>query len=82
MYLLGVLLMLAGITQVSALVSARKWTEVPFGFYIVPILILLAGLVVLFNPFTVASTAFMLLGITSMVYGLAEFVNYMKFRQK
>lgn len=82
MYLLGVLLMLAGITQISALVSARKWTEVPFGFYIVPILILLAGLVVLFNPFTVASTAFMLLGITSMVYGLSEFVNYLKFRKK
>lgn len=82
MYLLGFLLMLAGGAQISALMSARKWTEVPFGFYIVPILILLAGLLVLFNPFTIASTAFMLLGITSVVYGLSEFINYMKFREK
>ncbi len=82
MYLLGLMLMLAGITQIVALGSARKWTEVSFGFYIVPILVLVAGLVVLFNPFTVASTAFMLLGITSLVYGLSELINYVKFRQR
>ena len=82
MYLLGILLILAGITQISALVSARKWTGVPFGFYVVPILILLAGVVVLFNPFAVASTAFMLLGVTSLVYGISELVNYMKFKKK
>lgn len=82
MYLLGILLILAGITQISALVSARKWTEVSFGFYVVPILILLSGLIVLFNPFAVAATAFMVLGIASLVYGISDLVNYMKFKKK
>ena len=44
------------------------WMPVPGGFYVVPVLILLAGLVALFNPTGVRSTAFIIIGISSLVY--------------
>ncbi len=82
MYLLGFFLVLGGVQQLVTLSRARQWVNVPFAFYIVPCLILLLGVVVLFNPFTVAATTFMVLGITSIVYGLNDILNWIKFRRK
>ena len=82
MYVLGFILILGGIQQISSLVSARKWTSVPLGFYVVPVLILIAGIIVVVNPFTVASAAFILLGISCIVYALSELFNGIKFRHK
>lgn len=82
MYVLGFILVLGGIQQIASLVSARKWTSVPLAFYIVPTLILVAGVVVLANPFKVASGAFILLGISCLVYALSELFNGFKFTKK
>lgn len=82
MYILGFILVLGGIQQVVSLVSARKYYRVPMGYYIIPVFILIAGLIVLFNPFTVASAAFIMLGISSIVYGLTELFNGIRFRRK
>lgn len=79
MYLLGFILVLGGIQQIVSLVSARKWGRVPGGFYIIPILILICGIIVLFNPFQAAATALVILGIASMVYGVSELVNWFRF---
>ena len=40
MYLLGALLVIAGVQQLVSLISARKWSNVPLGFYLMPALIL------------------------------------------
>lgn len=82
MYILGFILVLGGIQQIVSLASARKRYRVPMGYYVVPVLILIAGLIVLFNPFTVASAAFMLLGVSSIVYGLSELFNGIRFHKK
>lgn len=82
MYVLGFILVLGGIQQISSLVSARKWTSVPMGFYVVPVLILVAGLIVVINPFSVASAAFMLLGISCIIYALSELFNGFRFSRK
>lgn len=42
MYVLGALLVIAGIQQIASLASARRWTQVPGFFYVVPVLILIA----------------------------------------
>ena len=42
-------------------------------------LILLAGLIALFNPTGVRSTAFIIIGITSLVYAVSELINWFKF---
>lgn len=82
MYVLGAVLVLAGISQIVNLSAARSWTFVPGGFFVVPALVLIAGIVVLFNPFTVATVPFIVLGVSSIVYGISDFINIIRFRQK
>lgn len=68
MYVLGAVLVLAGISQIVNLSAARSWTVVPGGFFVIPVLVLIAGIVVLFNPFTAAAVPFIILGVSSIVY--------------
>jgi uncharacterized membrane protein HdeD (DUF308 family) len=49
---------------------------------VTPILILLAGLIVLVNPFAAATIPFIILGVSSTVYGITELINIYKFRKK
>lgn len=81
MYVLGALLVVAAIQQIASLASARRWTQVPGFFYVVPVLILICGIIILFNPFSVAQTAFILFGVTSMVYGVSGLINSVRFRK-
>lgn len=78
-FVLGFILVMGGVQQIASLVAARKWILVPGGFYVVPVLILIAGLVALFNPTGVRSTAFIIIGITSLVYAVSELINWFKF---
>lgn len=82
MYVLGAVLVLAGISQIVNLSAARSWTVVPGAFFVIPVLVLMAGVVVLFNPFTAATVPFIILGVSSIVYGLSDLVNIVRFRQK
>lgn len=72
MYVLGAVLVLAGISQIVNLSAARSWTVVPGGFFVIPVLVLIAGIVVLF----------IILGVSSIVYGLSDLINIIRFRQK
>lgn len=81
-FVLGFILVLGGVQQIASLSAARRWMPVPMGFYVVPALILIAGLVALFNPTGVRSTAFIIIGITSMVYAASELVNWFAFTRK
>ena len=78
-FVLGFILVMGGVQQIASLSAARRWTPVPGGFYVVPVLILLAGLIALFNPTGVRSTAFIIIGITCLVYAVSELINWFKF---
>ncbi len=78
----GCCFVLAGISQIVNLSAARSWTVVPGGFFVIPVLVLIAGIVVLFNPFTAAAVPFIILGVSSIVYGLSDLINIIRFRQK
>ena len=82
MYVLGVVLIFAGVSQIATLLNVRSRAMVSFGFYVVPVLILLAGLLVLANPFAVATIPFIILGVSSAVYGITELISLYKFRKK
>ena len=82
MYLLGIILLLGSIEQFVTLIRAAKKTTVPAIFYVIPSLILIAGGLVLFNPFKTAETLFILIGATCLVYGIMEFVHWVKFSHK
>ncbi len=79
MFLLGFILMLGGIQQIASLVAARRWTRVPLGFYIVPVLILIAGIVSLFDPTGARSTVFIIIGVSSIIYAVSELFNWFRF---
>ena len=78
-YVLGFILAMGGVQQIASLLSARKWMTVPAGFYVVPSLILLAGLFALFNPLGVLSTIFVVIGASCLVYACSELLNWFKF---
>ena len=82
MYVLGVVLVFAGISQIANLLAARNHTEVSFGYFVLPVLILLAGIVVLVNPFAAVAIPFIILGVSSTVYGITELFNIYRFRKK
>ena len=79
MYILGFILLLGGIQQIYTLVISRKWTTVPLGFYVMPVLILLAGLFIVFSPRDSQQTIFIIIGITSIIYAITELLNYFRF---
>ena len=71
MYILGALLVIAGAQQLISLVSARKWSRVPYGFYILPSLILITGVMILAYPFGAAANTFVIFGVAFLVYGIS-----------
>jgi len=79
MYILAAVLILAGFFQIRGLVIVRRQIKIPLGFYIFPVIILITGVVILFNPFKVVETTFMILGIACVAYSISELVNYLKF---
>ena len=81
-YVLGFILVMGGVQQIASLVSARQWMHVAGGFYVVPVLILLAGLFALFYPLEARSTVFVIIGVSSLVYALSELVNWLGFSRR
>lgn len=81
-FVLGFILVMGGVQQIASLSAARRWMPVPGGFYVVPALILVAGLIALFNPTGVRSTAFIIIGISSLVYAASELLNWFKFTRR
>ena len=79
---LGFILVMGGVQQISSLVAARRWMSVPGAFYVVPILILLAGLIALFNPTGAQRTAFIIVGVASLIYAVSELINWFKFARR
>lgn len=79
MFLLGFIIVMGGVQQLAFLLLARRWMIVPNAFYVVPSLILIAGIVALFNPTGVRNTAFMIIGITGLIYSISELINWIKF---
>lgn len=81
-FVLGFILVMGGVQQIASLSAARRWMPVPYGFYVVPVLILIAGLVALFNPTGVRSTAFIIIGVSSLVYAASELLNWFRFTRR
>ena len=82
MFLLGFILIMGGVQQIASLSMARRWMPVPGAFYPVPSLILIAGIIALFNPTGARNTAFIIIGVSSLVYSLTELINWFKFTRR
>ncbi len=76
MFLLGGILVLAAIAQLASLSMARQFGSVSPVNYIYPVLILLAGLVVIFRPWGSAAYVVIILGYTAIFYGITDLISH------
>ena len=81
MYLLGFILIVAGIGQLVMLTSARKFGHIASLSYVYPVIILLAGLVVFANPFEAKTSIIQFFGAVTIFYGITDLINHYKVNQ-
>lgn len=81
MYAIGVILAYAGLNEIITLASAREWTRVSGGFYVIPVLVMVLGIFILFNPISSANIPFILLGIGCIAYGISGIIDSFRFRK-
>ena len=79
MYIIGGILILGAINQYMNLINARRYGKVGFGFWVFPSVILVIGLYVLVSPMSPPSMAMLILGWCSLLYGVTELINSLKF---
>ncbi len=79
MYIIGIMLVLGALNQYIALIAGRRYGRIGLWFWIMPTLILLAGLYVMLKPMSPLHTAMLILGWCMLVYGVAELINALKF---
>jgi uncharacterized membrane protein HdeD (DUF308 family) len=79
MDIIGGILILGAINQYMNLVQARRYGKVGFGFWVFPSAVLLIGLYVIIKPMAPASMAMLILGWCSLLYGVTELINALKF---
>ena len=80
MYILGAILIIAGAFQIAGLINMRPYTKVGAGLYILPVLVIVSGIFILLKPLESASIPFIILGVSSIVYGLDELINALCFK--
>lgn len=79
MYLLAVLLILAGAIQLLKWVDlSRKGMNVAWVYYLFPVVILIVGVFILSRPQEAASVPFQIMGYAAMVYALLELLMVMR----
>lgn len=79
MYIIGGMLILGAINQYLNLVHARKYGHIGFGYWIFPSVILITGIYVMVRPMDPASVAMLILGWCTLLYGVTEMINSLKF---
>ena len=81
MFVFGFILVVAAIGQFVTLAAARQFGPVSFVSYLFPVLIFVAGIVILFDPFRSAEGVVILFGVTSIFYGVTDFINQYAIRK-
>ena len=78
---LGIILLLAGISQIISLIRSCQIMPIPIGMYIVPVLITIAGFLMIFKPFGTVNLIMTIFGISMAIYGISDMIRYYKFRR-
>lgn len=82
MYILGFLAVIAASIQIYSLGSDRgSGIKVPWGLFIVPVILFIAGALIIFNPFNAASLMVIIFGASAIVYGVIDLVNNLILRK-
>lgn len=75
MYILAIILILGALNLMMTLINVRKFCIMPSGYWVTPILVLLAGVFILFKNEEAARLPVIVMGIAMIVYGVTEIIN-------
>ncbi len=78
MYVLSAVLILGAVNQLVNLISARRFSNIGFIYWLFPIVIFFVGLYVIVQPMEMAALPFKLLGWGLVLYGVVECINALK----
>ena len=76
---LGVILFIAGIVQIISLARAGQARPIPAIMYIIPVIVVIAGVITFFNPFDTVNAIMIIFGISAVVYGVTDIVRYYRY---
>lgn len=79
MYLIAALLILGALNLYMNLFAMRTMGRVPFAYWILPTVVLLAGIFVVVKPMEAAEVPFIILGWALLVHGVTELICSIKF---
>jgi uncharacterized membrane protein HdeD (DUF308 family) len=73
MYVIGLLLVLIGVSQMWSLITNRKVAPLSFSLFLIPLLVVIAaGVMILLYPTESAALPFTVFGIAFICYGVSE----------
>ena len=78
MYVIAGLLVLGALNMMFNLSMARKFASIGLGFWIMPLLLLVLGVLMITKPDLFAAMPFRILGWALIVYGVIECINAIK----
>lgn len=78
---LGIALLALGLMQIFVLVSAGSFVRMGFLAFVFPALSVLGGLLLVFEPFGIASAVTLVAGIALFIYGVSELIASWKMRK-
>ena len=80
-YIIGFVLLLFGLFQIIALLSALKTYKVGLWSFIMPIVVVAAGAFLIARPSFIGETIGIVAGASLIIYGVSEFVSTFKMHQ-
>ena len=78
MYVVAALIVLGAVNLIYNLSLARKFATIGIGFWVVPILLLILGILMIVKPDLFATMPYRIMGWTLAVYGVIEIINSIK----
>lgn len=79
MYVIGIVLILGAINQYMSLITGRRYGHISLWYWVMPTVILLTGLYVMIKPMAPVEMAMLILGWCTLLYGVVELINALKF---
>lgn len=79
-FILGFLLILVGVGQLMMMMAMRSGSKFNLWMFIIPVIVILSGVFICFNPFAVRTSLFIFFGFVTMFYGVADIVMLIAFK--
>ncbi len=80
MFILGAMLILLGLGQFLMIFAVRRRNNLSKWLMMIPVLVMLCGVFICFNPFAVRTSLFIFFGFVSIFYGVTDLVILIAFK--